>query len=331
MRFDFSTGKIIEKPKRLTNWSGFCMAGLTVSADGKRLTFLEWESHGTSYMTDLAAGGDQVLRFRRFPWSDKDIVLDWMPDSKAMILDSDRTGQTGIYKQPLDEGKDELIATGGGGRDLRMTPDGRSVLYFDSTGAPGETAPQPVMRLAFSGGPPQQLFIGKRHSFIVCARSPSSLCAIAEPTEDDKQVTITAIDPLHGRGPELARLDVDLHENSWWVELSPDGTRVAIIPSPTGPIYILSLRGQAMRQIHLRGWSDLMSLSWAADNKSLFVFSRSRQERALLHVDLQGNAHLLWENPGADGESAAIASPDGRHLAIWGWTLNSNMWTIENF
>jgi len=75
----------------------------------------------------------------------------------------------------------------------------------------------------------------------------------------------------------------------------------------------------------------MMSLNWAADGKGLFVVSGNRQERALLHVDLHGNAHFLWENPGAYGEATAVASPDGHHLAMFGWSLDSNMWTMENF
>jgi Tol biopolymer transport system component len=154
---------------------------------------------------------------------------------------------------------------------------------------------------------------------------------IAEPSDDRKQMTVSTLDPVHGRGPELARFDLDLKGDGWPFELSPDGARIAAIPSPEGPIYILSLRGQATQQIHVKGWSNLVWLSWAADGKSLFVYSGNRQERALLHVDLQGNAHFLWQNPGAYGEAAAVPSPDGRHLAMSGRTLNSNMWMIENF
>jgi len=332
MRFDFRTGEIIEKPKRLTNWSGFCMAGLTVTADGKRLAFLEWEGHGTSYIADLVAGGTQILRPRHFPWSESsDAALDWTPDSKAMILIADRPNHSGIYKQPLAEDTDEVLVTQGGGRGARVTPDGRWVLYFANTAAPMGTAPEPVMRAPITGGPSQQLFISKRRSFIFCARLSSNVCAIAEPTDDHRQVTVTTLDPLHGRGPELTRFDLGSNEDSWWCDLSPDGTRVAATLSPAGPIYILSLRGKATQQIHVKGWSNLLSLTWAADGKSLFVFSGKRKERALLHVDLQGNAHFLWENPGAYGETAAVASPDGRHLAMWAWTMNSNMWTMEKF
>ncbi len=332
MRFDFRTGKVIEKPKRLTNWSGFCMATTGtkgVTADGKRLVFLEWESHVKSYVADLAAGGTKLLRPRRFPQSESsDEALDWTPDSKAIFLESNRTGADGLYKQALQEDTAEpLFETGGFGGSTHVTPDGQWVIY--SAWPP--KVPLPVMRVPITGGPPEQLLVVKPDSLLTCAKSPSELCVIAEPSDDRKQVTVTSLDPVHGRGPEFARFELDLQEHNWQFELSPDGSRIAATPSPEGPIYILSLRGQATQQVHVKGWSNLRSLSWAADGKSLFVSSGNRQERSLLHVDLQGHAHFLWQNPGAYGESGAVASPDGRHLAMYGRTLNSNIWMIENF
>jgi eukaryotic-like serine/threonine-protein kinase len=332
MRIDTRTGQVIEKPKRLTNWSGFCMAGMSATADGKRLAFLEWESHPTSYMADLAAGGTQILRPRRFPLSESSsAVADWTPDSKAVVLISNQTGQFEIYKQTLNEDAPKALVSEGYGHNARLTPDGKWVLYYAKTGALPATGPEQVMRVPITGGPSQLLFTGKPYSLIVCARSSSNLCAIAEPADDYKRVIITTLDPLHGRGPELARFDIDSSESDWWIDLSPDGTRVAAIASPTGPIYILSLRGLATQQIHVKGWSNLLSLSWAADGNNLFVFSGKLQGKALLHVDLQGNAHFLWEMPGAYGEALAVASPDGLHIGIYGWSINSNMWMMENF
>jgi Tol biopolymer transport system component len=328
MRFDFRTGHIIDKPKRLTNWSGFCTAGLTATADGKRLTFLEWESHLTSYLADLAAGGTKLFRPRRFPRSESsDEALDWTPDSKAIFFESNRTGSGGLYQQSLEEDTAEPLAAEGFGRYTHLTPDGKWVLYLKWP----ITTPEPVMRVPIAGGLPEELYGAKPSSALTCAKPPSDLCVIAEPSDDRKQMTVSTLDPVHGRGPELARFDLDLKEDGWPFELSPDGTRIAAIPSPEGPIYILSLRGQATQQVHVKGWSNLGWLSWAADGKSLFVYSTNRQERALLHVDLQGNAHFLWQNPGAYGEAAAVPSPDGRHLAVSGRTLNSNIWMMENF
>jgi len=328
IRFDFRTGKVIEKPKRLTNWSGFCMASLTATADGKRLTFMEWESHLSSYIGDLAAGGTKLLRPRHFPRSESsDEALDWTPDSKAIFFESNRTGSDGLYKQSLEEDTAERLAAGGFGRYTQLTPDGKWILYLKWP----ITTPEPVMRVPVAGGPSEVLYRAKASSALTCAKPPSELCLIVEPSDDRKQVTVSTLDPVHGRGPELARFDLDLKEDGWPFELSPDGTRLAAVPSPEGPIYILSLRGQATQQVHVKGWSNLRWLSWAADGKSLFVYSGNRQERALLHVDLHGNAHFLWQNPGAYGEAAAKPSPDGRHLAMSGRTLNSNIWIIENF
>ncbi len=328
MRFDFRTGEITEKPKRLTNWSGFCMSSLTATADGKRLTFLESESHLTSYLADLAAGGTRTLTPRRFPRSESsDEALDWTPDSKAIFFESNRTGSGGLYKQSLGEDTAAPLAAGGFGRYTQLTPDGKWILYLKWP----ITTPEPVMRVPVAGGPAEELYGAKPSSALTCAKPPSDLCVIAEPADDRKQMTVSTLDPVHGRGRELARFDLDLKEDGWPFELSPGGTRIAAIPSPEGPIYILSLRGQAMQQIHVKGWSNLGWLSWAADGKSLFVYSTNRQERALLHVDLKGNAHFLWQNPGAYGEAAAKPSPDGRRLAMSGRTLNSNIWTIENF
>jgi hypothetical protein len=161
--------------------------------------------------------------------------------------------------------------------------------------------------------------------------SPLAGCAIAEPTEDRKQEIISAIDLFKGRGRELARFDLDPNEQDWYTELSPDGARIAATRTPHGPIYILSLRGERTRQIRVKGWSNLESVTWAADGKGLFVSSGVRGARVVLHVDLQGNAYPLWKNAGATGETWGYPSPDGRHLAMHGWTSNGNMWMMENF
>ena len=76
--------------------------------------------------------------------------------------------------------------------------------------------------------------------------------------------------------------------------------------------------------VHIKGWSNLQSFAWTADGKGLFVTVLVRGGRDLLLVDLQGNSQLLWENLGGSGETLAVASPDGRHLAFNGWTTDGN-------
>ena len=129
-------------------------------------------------------------------------------------------------------------------------------------------------------------------------------------------------------------------------DLSPDGARIAILKRSEGRIHILSLGASASPEIVVKGGSSLQSLNWAADNMGWFVSCLTKGGWALLHVDLQGNAHLLWEPQGStspwNGPTVpgwfgtpsapwAVPSPDGRHLAIYDWKLSANIWMIENF
>ena len=71
-------------------------------------------------------------------------------------------------------------------------------------------------------------------------------------------------------------------------------------------------------------------MDWAADGKSFFVSSESPTSTTLLHVDLEGHATPLWDQPGGF-RTYAISAPNGRELAIMGMTSSSNVWMIENF
>jgi serine/threonine protein kinase len=334
MRLDGHTGTPIGKPRKLTNWSGFCMGDLSETSDGKKLAFRKWAPKLTSFLADLAAGGTRILRPRHFPLSESsEGPAGWTPDSKAIILTSDRPGPFGIYRQSLDQDIAEPIVTEGYSRNTWVAPDGKSIVYL-GIGVNGlwpARGPEPVMRVSITGGPSQQVFTANPWSLLRCARFPSGLCVIGEPTEDGKQLIVTAFDPLKGRGPELFRFALVANDDNWCIDLSPDGTRVAVTRTQAGPFYILSLGGRVLRQFKVRGWSNLLAFTWAADGKGLFVTAAIRNGRKLLHVDLQGNAHVLWEDIGGSNPTQAFPSPDGRYLAFAGWPTNANMWLMENF
>ncbi len=333
MRLDAQTGVPVGGTRRLTNWTGFCMYGSTATADGKRLTFVRQTLRFTAYMTDLAAGGTRIENTRHFTLTDRrDFATDWTADSKAVIVLSDRSGHDGIYKQLLNEEAAEPLVTGTIGGNVRVSADGNWILYRRETKSEDPSGGIDVMRVPTTGGSPQVVLTAQPGSLILRARSPSSLCAIAEPTEDRKQVVITAFDPVKGRGQELIRWDLDAATGFWGVDLSPDGTRIAAIRNPAGPIHILSLRGQAPQEIRLKGWKNLLSVSWSADGRGLFVSNGPQGRAVLLHVDLQGNAQVLWRNYGDAGDgSGALPSPDGRHLAMLDSATESNIWMMENF
>jgi Tol biopolymer transport system component len=335
MRLDPRTGEIIGTPTRLTNWGGSCMGSTSATADGKKLTFSKWTDGATVYVADLDAGGSHIRNPRHLTLHEGfDYPQDWTSDGKAIIFASNRAGQFGVYKQSLNKDTPEIILSGTANfRDTRVSPDGKWIISIIEPRSGGPSEPPKVMRVPITGGSPELIFPAQAHtvSRIFCANPPSSLCAIAEATEDRKQVIITSFDPMKGRGTELARFDLDpgLNEDGWLCDISPDGTRLAVSRGPEGPIRIVSLRGQPSQVIQMNGLNKMLTLRWAADGKGLYV-SNGVHGGTLSYIDLHGRAHVLWGNYGGSW-TVGLPSRDGRHLAILGSTPSSNIWMMENF
>jgi hypothetical protein len=95
----------------------------------------------------------------------------------------------------------------------------------------------------------------------------------------------------------------------------------------------LLLAGGEAREIYVKGWNYLRSLSWAADGKGLLVGRHPISGSTLLYVDLEGRSDVLWQQGEIPGtpRTWGVPSPDGRHLALVGYTADTNVWTLENF
>jgi serine/threonine protein kinase len=332
MPLDERTGARTDKAKRLTNLGGTCPIGTSVTSDGRKLAFLNWgQGRAPMSVSDLEANGKRIANTRRFaPSQGWDNPLDWTGDSKEVVFSSNRNGHVELFRQSLDGDTAEVVVSGPQGvGDGRVSPEGTWLLYFVPTPEDASGLLK-VMRVPLTGGPSQLVLSARPFSELRCARSPSVLCVINELAEDHRQFIFTAFDPLHGRGSELARIDIATSAKLFHWDLSPDGTRICIIKNAQAPIEILSLRGHATEVIHLKGWNNLESLVWAPDGKGFFISNGVHGGAAFLHVDLQGNAQILWTNQGS-ALTQAWPSPDGRHLAIQDTRIEGNIWTLENF
>ena len=185
-----------------------------------------------------------------------------------------------------------------------------------------------------SGGSPKLILSVPAWGGFFCARAPSNICVVVQPTLDHKQMIVSALDPIKGRGPELARYDIDPFRTAddWPLcGISPDGTRLVTSRGPDGPIQILSLRGDPAQVIQVKGLNNIRLLGWAADGQSLFISNTIKGGGVLLHVNLQGNATVVWKCSEGRDRCTWAASPDGRHLALYDEKLRANMWMMENF
>jgi hypothetical protein len=193
--------------------------------------------------------------------------------------------------------------------------------------------------VALSGGPPRSLGeVQNSFGLIRCARA-ANVCVVSD--SGTKERVLYTLDPAKGKGPELLRTGPALNpaEDGGW-DLSPDGSTLAFLKGDAQnaafQIQVRPLAGGAGRGLDIGGWPHVAGLNvalyyirWAADGRGWYVSTApSTGAWTLLKVDLSGKAQPLMQgSTWAD----AIPSPDGRHVAIMGESLTSNVWMLENF
>jgi eukaryotic-like serine/threonine-protein kinase len=129
---DTHTGAPTGKPKRMTQWAGSYLSGLSASADGKRLVLQKATYQAQVYLGELAAGGTRMNPPRRLTNDEaSDMPAAWTPDSKAVLFMSDRNGTWGIFKQGISQDTAEPVVTGPQDAYFpRLSPDGAWILYY---------------------------------------------------------------------------------------------------------------------------------------------------------------------------------------------------------
>jgi Tol biopolymer transport system component len=337
IKVDTRTGEPVGTPRRITNWAESWM-GISGTPDGKQLAVSRHSFQADVYVGELAANGRRLKNPRRLTLEESnDYAGAWTPDSKAVLIWSDRNGTFDIFKQALDQGTAEPIATGPGYKSWPVaSPDGSWILYLSrASRAFSASTPVRIMRVPVSGGPSQLLLEGQGISGLACARSPATLCAFSEPSPDQKQAVLSALDPVQGKGRELARINLRQANGGYSWDLSPDGARLAFAQyyQREGRIQILPLAGGEAREVNVKGLDSLSSLFWAPNGKALFANNTEPAYGRVLYVDLEGHASVLWERKLVFPFSPpwGIPSPDGRYLALQTSTTDSNVWMLENF
>ena len=330
------TGQAESTPVRLTNWTGLCPEGISGTRGGDRIAMRKVSFGSTTLVAELGPNAVLVKPPVRLTASESiDMPYEWTADSKEVLFTSDRNGQYQFFRQSLDSDNPEQVVFPFPGADSgTVSPDGNWILLF--TSAAGQ-APE-LRRVPVNGGPSQSVLTlvdSGLDNVARCSRAPASLCAMAESTEDHKQLVFTAFDPMKGREKELVRYETVPGANYEWA-LSPDGTRIAVMKTGENRVQVLHLDGRPNEEIVPKNITLRMALEWAADGKGFFVTNPTAKGTALSYLDLYGNTHLVWEEANlymARGFQTlwAIPSRDGRHIAINDIVASSNVWVLENF
>ena len=332
VRLDARTGSAKGEPQPLTNWGGFGVIVSGATADGRQLVYARATDELSLYVADFDASKIRLDKPRRLTDQQAtEFPTAWTADSKAVVFGSDRSGGWEIFKQRLDSGAAETVATG-----LQsvfyltpLTPDGSWLLNVSTPREPSGAPGREITRIPIAGGVPIPVMTDRNLS-VQCANAPAQLCVLEQPTTDGKYDIYSAFDPITGRGRELARAAFGVRGFEW--ALSPDGTNIANLLGGDS-IHLIYLNGLPDRTIHVKNVRHLRNINWAADGKGFFFAYQTEQQQSqvLVHVDLDGNARAVWEVKGPNVYLSGLPSPDGRHLAIWVHVSDCNVWTLENF
>ncbi|MBV9501941.1 MAG: hypothetical protein JO138_21430 [Acidobacteriaceae bacterium] len=107
---DSRTGESRGRPRRLTDWAGFCMDNMSATADAQRLMFKRFWTQRSVYVADLDRL--HITTPRRLTQSEEnERPVGWTADSSAVFFLSNRTGPTGIFKQALHQGTAESVVS----------------------------------------------------------------------------------------------------------------------------------------------------------------------------------------------------------------------------
>jgi serine/threonine protein kinase len=333
---DSQTGRTSEAPTRLTNWAGFYIDALAVSADGKRMSFRRNIGQVQVYVGELEAAGTRLKSPRRLTLDESSNQCGpWGADSKAVYFWSDRSGNVAIYKQTIEQDTARLLLSSSPGTvvgNLIASPDGLSLLFGVWQEGGTSTAVR-IMRMPVNGGPSQLVLEGRNalNPPFDCTMAPSTFCAVGEFSPDLKLLIITSFDPLKGRGRVLKTIETEPGAFYDWT-LTPDGSKLAFMrrEEREGHIRVFSLTGGNDLEITVQGWGRLQNLEASADGKAFYSGSASPEGAALLRIDMEGRAQLLWRQKGTL-LTWGMPSPDGRRLAFSGNAHNSNLWMVEGF
>jgi Tol biopolymer transport system component/DNA-binding winged helix-turn-helix (wHTH) protein len=320
-------------PVRLTTGADGKMRA-SISADGKRLTFIRWAESPAVYISQVEAGGSRLSPLQRLSLDERrNYPYTWTPDGKSVIFTSNRDGVFHLFKQAIDQPAPDLLVGGDQSVTIaRLNPDSSAILYTLNPDANDPERRVRLMRLPFSGGTPQLILAENGINNFQCARSPSALCVFSEFFTGHLDLFI--FDPATGKKNLLTRIDgEDWYKQNW--TLSPDGSTLALakmhrVPGPAD-IRLFSVATGKDRLLTLPAWSGISYLDWAADGRTIWVSAASPSGiQTLLNVDLHGRARPVLPESERD-LGWAIPSPDGRHLAIWEASGNSNAWLLEGF
>lgn len=338
LQTEITTGAPRGEPRKVAALPGddtTTLQGLSVADNGREAMVLLRSTQNSVFVGDFRPSPPTIGNIRRLTLDEEtNYPHAWTKDSRAVIFESNRSGNYDLFKQRIDRRTPEVIVATPLTEMLpQLAPDGNSILYAalpPENEQPWHYRPEfsKLMRVPVDGGSPQEVPIEGPLDEFRCALGAGKRCVLRKTIPGESR-TYYELDAMKGIGPELAHTRWSVGVLGDW-DVSPDGLRVAIPQhsSREARIRVLSLEPKANepseRDIILPGLTDLWGLVWAADGQGWFASVKTTVGDQLLYVHPDGRFQSL-----GDINGWAVPSPDGQRVAFLNSITGTNAWLIE--
>jgi eukaryotic-like serine/threonine-protein kinase len=332
MPMDLRTGKASGGPARITNWHGDYAWSASASADGRRLALIKGHTKTDVFLGEMKDKGRRIDGAKNLTLGDSGEVPNaWFADSGSMLITSNRTGRSQIYRLYLDGRNPEAIVPGPDDQaDPQISSDGAWIIYWSFQAKADQTS-QRIMRVAAAGGTAEQILESQpdETTYLRCPLRSGSSCVLS--LWKQNQLSFYEFDPVKGQGKELAKTQLDEPKNLSW-SISPDGSQIAVASRDrlAEQIRVLDLRNTTEKNVQLPKGYSIWDIGWTSDNAAVLVtiFSFSGK---IARVELDGQTRVLIPQGKSQFYYQPLASPDGRYIAYGQQGWNANVWLLENF
>jgi hypothetical protein len=341
IRLDAATGAIIGRDV-VADWPDDKVAGLDVARDGDLWVAARATTQDEVFFMDVGPDGlpigepTRVTSHRR-----SDRPTDWLPDGRV-VFTSDRSGVFDVLAQRPGEADAVRIAAGPAIQTWGRVTSTGAILYWEIVPVASASDVQHAALLRYDaaeGTPPRTLLEVEIESalrlsgrpppataWVSCARGVEK-CVVGHMEGD--RYTVQFVDPLTGRlGDPIRRVELgDYQPNA---ELSPDGTRVAMVHK--GTLSVISVDDKNISEIPLAGFTDLQFLAWRPDGESLYVTGwHSAQSVALCSVALVDlrTQRVVPVHSSEAWKGQVTVSWDGRRIAWLDWDGSNEVFLYE--
>jgi Tol biopolymer transport system component len=312
-------------PARLT--TGLDVEGITISSDGRRLAWSQFRETANAWSLPIPARDSiPISRATQITTGTQNIEgVVVSPDGEWLYYDSDRAGNSDIYRQRLSGGSTEQLTTDPAAEfSPAVSPDGREVAFHSL-----RTGNRDVFVMPASGGEAVQLTRSSEQDYSPTWSPDGRQLAFDQQRNPDRGLWIvrrdasgewTSPEPFPGVGRAArARWSPD---GRWISFISPEGVNVVEVGSHRSRLLLAS-----RDEVYPATWT-----AWSDDSRTIF-FARS---------DSLGVFRII-AIPLADGRPATIAYADvpGRQFHRHGIAVsrgrvffplverNSDVWVAE--